>query len=84
MILLFENYRWGLNARDFLATVLTNLRTLFDNFGTKRAFTGKESFMDFLYGLIDRFLYEFISKLEMSDGLNGLQLTNIADHFRRF
>jgi hypothetical protein len=45
-----------LNARDFLAAVLTNLRPLFDNFGTKRAFTGKKSFMDFLYGLIDRLL----------------------------
>ena len=37
-----------LNARDFLAAVLTNLRPLFDNFGTKRAFAGKVFFMDFL------------------------------------
>jgi hypothetical protein len=73
-----------LNARDFLATVLANLRPLFDNLGTKRAFTGKESFMDFLYGLVNRLLYEFIAKFEMNDGFNGLQLTNVADHFRRF
>ena len=51
-----------LDARDFLTAMFTNLCPLFDNFGTKRAFTGKESFVDFLYGLIDRLLQEFISK----------------------
>jgi hypothetical protein len=45
-----------LDARDFLTAMFTNLCPLFDNFGTKRAFTGKESFVDFLYGLIDRLL----------------------------
>mgnify|MGYP003574463632 CR=1 FL=1 len=73
-----------LKAGDFLAAVLTNLGPLFDNFGTKRAVSGKESFMDFLYGVIDRFLQAFISKFEMDDGFNGLQFTDVADHFRRF
>ena len=73
-----------LNARDFLVTVPTNLGPIFDNFGTKRAFAGIESFMDFLYGLIDRLLQAFIAKFEMNDGFNGLQLTNVAHHFRRF
>ena len=73
-----------LKACDFLAAVLTNLRPLFDNFGTKRAFAGKKSFMNFFYGLVDRLLYELIAKLEMNDGFNGLQFTDVADHFRRF
>jgi hypothetical protein len=73
-----------LNSGDVLAAVLTNLRALFDNFGTKRAFTGKIPFMDFLDGLIDRLLQKVIAKFKVSDGFNSLQLTNVAEYFCSF
>ena len=74
----------ALGATYVLPTMLANLGPFFDNFSAKRAFPGKIPLMNLRDGVLDLFLKNLITEFYISDGLNGLGLTNVSDHFGCF
>jgi len=71
-------------AGNILAAVLTHLRSFLDDLRTKGTFPGKKSLMNLGDRILDFFLENLVSEFDILDGLNGLQFTDIANHFRSF
>ena len=77
-------YIGKLLAGNLPATMLTDLRSFLNNLRTKWAFPGKEPLVDLCDRFIDIFLENFVSEFYISDGLNGLEFTDISNHFSSF
>jgi hypothetical protein len=72
-------YKPILDTGNFFLAMLANLGSFLDDFGTKRAFSGEITRMNFLNGFVNCILQRFMPELQVSNRLNGFTFTDVTD-----